>query len=312
MRGKRARIHTDVRIARVCEAQGGVAARWQLIGAGVSATAVDRRLAAGRLRVVHRGVYALAGRRLDREAQQQAAWLAIGDQSAVSAFDAAWSWKLCDVPSGPVWITVPRGTGRKRREGITLLRAPLTDGDWVWRNGRRITTPARTLLDIADLLDRRALERVVDEAHYRQRVDTASIAAMLERNAGRRGAASLRRLLEDHELGSTRTESGLEEMFVTAYQRYGRHRFRTQQPFPPYRADLYFAAQHTIVEIDGPAHRLPSRRVSDARRDAVLAARGLFTIRVSDEEMDAGLAESVQRVDHGLDARSERFVLDSG
>ena len=91
MRGKPA---PSVVIARIAERRGGVVARWELLAAGLSEDQIDRQLASGTLRVVHRGVYALAHRRLDRPALHHAAWLAVGDRSAISHADAAGSWGM--------------------------------------------------------------------------------------------------------------------------------------------------------------------------------------------------------------------------
>ncbi len=277
--------------------------RSQLLEAGLSPQTIDRRLAAGTLRIVHRGVYALAYRRLDRAGLHHAAALAVAGESAVSHHDAAGAWLLRPGATGPVHVTLPGRSGRHRRRGIVLHRAPLGAGDWVRRDGLRITSPARTLLDLAPLLAERDLERALDEAHYRGQVSRATLAEALERNACRPGTRALRRALTGHELGSARTESELEEKFVQAYRAHGRHGFRCQESFPPYRADLFFPAQRMIVEVDGPAHRTRRRRAGDELRDRVLAERGLPTVRVTDEEIDAGIEAAVARVDAELGRR---------
>jgi hypothetical protein len=46
-------------IAAVANRQGGVVARQQLIARGISGKEIDYRISIGRLRVVHRGVYAV-------------------------------------------------------------------------------------------------------------------------------------------------------------------------------------------------------------------------------------------------------------
>ena len=173
MRGKPA---PSVVIARIAERRGGVVARWELLAAGLSEDQIDRQLAAGTLRVVHRGVYALAHRRLDRPALHHAAWLAVGDRSAISHADAAGSWGMRPPSPGPVHLTLPGQGGRKQRRGIVLHRAPLLAGDAVRRGGLRITSPARTLVDLAGVLERRDLERALDEAQYRNLV-SRSVAA---------------------------------------------------------------------------------------------------------------------------------------
>ena len=304
MRGKAAKISVYADTARIAEPQGGVVSRRQLLDAGLLSTAIDRLLATGVLRVVHRGVYALAHRRLERFGLHHAATLAIGSLSAVSYWDALNGWELRPAPTGPVHVTLPGRGGREKRRGITLHRAPLAAGDWVLRNGLRITSPARTLLDLAPIVARRDLERALDEAHYRGLVSTDGISEMLERNAGRRGGAVLRRTLVGHELGSTRTETALEETFVRAYRALGRFEFRCQERLPPYRADLFFPAQRLIVEVDGPIHRTKRRRAADAVRDGVLGDRGFPTVRVTDEEIDADMNAAVARVDRALGKRS--------
>ena len=303
MRGKPATISVYAVIARIAEPQGGVVSRRQLLDAGLSSTTIDRVLAAGVLRLVHRGVYALAHRRLERFGLHHAATLAIGNLSAVSYWDAAGGWELRPAPTGPVHVTLPGRGGRDRRPGIILHRAPLEHGDWMLRDGLRITSPARTLLDLAPYLDERGLERALDEAHYRGLVSRARLGETLARNAGRSGVPALRRALAGHELGSTRTESELEETFVRAYREHGGFGFRCQERFPPYRADLFFPTQQMIVEVDGPAHRTKRRRAADAVRDRELADRGFPTIRVTDEEIDADIEVAIARVDQELGRR---------
>ena len=87
---------------------------------------------------------------------------------------------------------------------------------------------------------------------------------------------------------------------MRAYRVHGRFDFRCQVPFHPYRADLFFEAQKTIVEVDGPAHRRKRRRATDAVRDRVLADRGLHTVRITDDEIDADIERAVARVDREL------------
>jgi hypothetical protein len=72
--------------------------------------------------------------------------------------------------------------------------------------GIPVTTPARTLIDLADVLTRRGLERAVDEAGY-LRLDLKGLRPI----AGRRGAGVLAGVLSRPVAGSTRTRSELEE-----------------------------------------------------------------------------------------------------
>ena len=258
-----------------CRAQGGVVARSQLLAAGLSpptkSTACWRRAPC---ELVHRGVYALAYRRLERPgAATTPPGSPIGAASAVSHERCRRRMGACAQGRyGPVHVTLSRSGGRTRRRGIVLHRAPAAPGDGRARDGLRITSPARTLVDLA-ADPRAARPRTCARRGALPRPGLApSLAETLERNAGRHGVRALRAILAGHELGSTRTESELEEAFVRAYRALGRYSFRCQVPLPPYRADLLFAHQRLIVEIDGPAHRTRRRRASDAARDAALAS----------------------------------------
>ena len=170
-------------------------------------------------RSLHRGVYALAHRHLDRSALQRAGELAVGFPGAVSHADAASAWAFARSPAGPVELTLPGRSGRGQRWGITLHRPPLPPGDWVVRDGMRVTTPPRTLIDLAARSAPRELERVLDEAHFRGLVS----ASKLGRGAGAqpRACRALRCCAgapRDHELGWTRTETDLEERVLALPQ----------------------------------------------------------------------------------------------
>jgi hypothetical protein len=109
-------------IAALAASQYGVITRAQLLGAGISAQTLGRRLKAKRLRSLHRGVY-LLGPWMPPHAQPMAAVVACGDSAAVSHGSAAALWEL--VPgerSAPVEVSVRRGD--YRTPGIRVHRIP--------------------------------------------------------------------------------------------------------------------------------------------------------------------------------------------
>ena len=85
---------------------------------------------------------------------------------------------------------------------------------WRHRAGIAVTTPARTLIDLADVAPRRTLERAIDEAEY-LRLDCTGLAP----RHGRSGSGRLSSVLADHATGSTRTRSHLEEIFLALCDR---------------------------------------------------------------------------------------------
>jgi very-short-patch-repair endonuclease len=283
--------------------QGGVLSRAQMLAAGIPDGAIERRVASGLLLPVHRGVYAVGYRELRRDGAWHAAALACGDRAAISHADAGASWGITGMTSGAVSVTAPGSSGRRPRRGIHLHRAPLPPGDVFVRDGLRVTGPARSLLDLAALLSPRELERALDEAHYLNRVSSRTLTETLARNRGRPGAAALRALLAHHELGTTRTESALEERFLRAVRAAGLSEPRCQEWIGPYRVDFLWPAERVIAEVDGPAHRRRRRQAADAARDAELERRNYEVVRVDEAEIEELPRVAVQRVSDAISAR---------
>ena len=86
-------------------------------------------------------------------------------------------------------VTVPTRGGRRRRRLIVVHRARLAASEVTVVEGIPVTTPARTLLDAADLLGRRPLERAFDQAAYLG----LDVSSLTPRN-GRRGFGLLSRV----------------------------------------------------------------------------------------------------------------------
>jgi very-short-patch-repair endonuclease len=147
MRKKRAT--PDQLIARIVARQHGVVTSAQLLEAGLSAPGVTRRVAAGRLHRIHRGVYALGNPNLTREGHWRAAVLACGEGAVLSHESAAALWKLSPTSPAVVHITIPGSNGRRKRRGIVIHRSTtLTPADTTIHRGIPVTTVARTLRDL--------------------------------------------------------------------------------------------------------------------------------------------------------------------
>jgi very-short-patch-repair endonuclease len=149
-----------------------------------------------------------------------------------------------------------------------------------------VTTPPRTLLDLAAVLQRRQLEKVFNEMEVRQLTDKLSIPDLLERYPHRRGAGVLRNLLRDERRAQGKTRSDLEDRFLALLD-------RTDLPLPRLNADVavsgrFFQAdclwrdQKVIVELDGGAvHRTRRAFEKDRERDRILLTDGWQVIRIT-------------------------------
>ena len=143
--------------ARAAE-QWGVVSRAQLRGAGIAPANVDYWVKAGRLRVMHRGVYAVGHAILRPEGHRLAAVLACGPGAVLSHRSAAAHWGLLGTDQERIDVTAP--ATRHGVPGIRLHRSRSLDArDTTSHEGVPITTIARTLLDLAATARAEQLER---------------------------------------------------------------------------------------------------------------------------------------------------------
>ncbi len=268
----------DRGIAGLADAQHGVVSRAQLLQAGLTNSAITRRVESGRLIVLHRGVYAVGHARLRAQGHWMAAVLACGQGAALSHQTAASLWELRRVGSGAIHVTVPGDPGRKRRAGIKLHRSTtLTPDDVTERDGIPVTTVARTIIDLARGMSAHDLEPIVDAADRRHLVDFTDLR--------RANPASLQAVLRAYDPAPTRSE--LERRFLSICRRHGLPTPEVNQIVEGYLVDFVWRDRRLIVEVDGYAyHRAPSRFETDRERDAELGARGWRVLRFTWRQLE--------------------------
>jgi very-short-patch-repair endonuclease len=261
------------RLGELARRQHGVVTHTQLLRLGMSGSAIGVWAKRGRLLRVHRGVYAVGHLALTRNGWFMAAVLAAGDGAALSHFSAAVVWRLLDDRGQLIHVTAE---GRRRVKGVVVHRSPL-QGERVRRQGIVVTTPARTLVDLADVVKkRRTLERAFDEAEY-LRLDWQSARA----RQGRKGSGRLSSVLAVHEPGSTRTLSELEERFLEFCEDHRFPRPAVNCSIEGYLCDFVWRQERLIVETDGArAHGTGRARRRDPVRDADLQIAGWRVMRV--------------------------------
>ena len=131
----------------------------QLAALGMSRNAVSARSQAGRLHRIHRGVYAVGHPVLAVNGRRMAAVLAAGPGAVLSHASAAALWDIRRTSGTRVDVTVRSGAGRAKRPGLRIHRTPtLRAGEITEHEGIPVTTPSRTMLDLAATLPHRALE----------------------------------------------------------------------------------------------------------------------------------------------------------
>lgn len=184
-RGGGGRRPGDGDIAALAVRQHGVVARWQLLAMSFTRRAIDNRIASGRLHAVYRGVYSVGHAHVVGRGRWMAAVLAGGPQALLSHRSAAALWDLA--PSSSPLIDVTASRGRAGHRGIRLHRPrTLHPEDRAKRDTIPVTSIARTLFDLAEVVDRRQLERVFEQAERLRLLDTSAVARVCERGRGRR------------------------------------------------------------------------------------------------------------------------------
>ncbi|MEA2426642.1 MAG: hypothetical protein QOF37_270 [Thermoleophilaceae bacterium] len=214
-------------------------------------------------------------------ARMMGAVLAYGQGALLSHRSAAELWGLISLFIHAVDVTVDRGQ-RRSQPGIVIHRSQqIAPKDRRRRNDIPVTSPARTLLDFAEVAPPRELERAFDEAQTQRLIRRKDVEDVISRSPGRHGIAPLRRLL-DRQAGPALTESEAEERLFALIRQAGLPEPEVNVTVGRYRLDFFWRAQRLNVEVDG--YRYHSTRAAferDHRRDAELEARGIRVRRVT-------------------------------
>lgn len=274
--------HIDELAAR----QHGVVTRAQLLALGLSAQSVARRRHAGRLRPLHAGVYRI-GPVTSPLAREMSAVLACGPGSLLSHGSAATLWEVRPRPKDarpegaarPVYVRVD-GNRRVRRPGIRVHSSSESKADeHTEHRGIPVTTPARTLLDLASVVGTRELENAVARAEREGLVTLDVLREMLERHRGAAGTRALNALVTALD-GPQLTRSALEAELRELVRRAGLPLPRTNVRIGPWELDAFWPDARLAVEVDGFEHHSRRPRFEgDRRKDRWLATRGVQVLR---------------------------------
>jgi very-short-patch-repair endonuclease/predicted transcriptional regulator of viral defense system len=273
-------------IADLAVRQHGVVTSAQLHDAGLTARMIWVRIRQQRLRRIHRGVYQVVPLTTSF-IREMAAVLACGIGAVLSHRSAAAVRELIRPTSGsaPVDVTVP-GRSAGQRPGIRARRSVRLDpGETTHWNGIPITTPARTLVDLAGDMGKagrsRELEQAVAQAFRRDLTTEAELLSLIARHPRRHGTGLLRAFLEDH-APPVLTRSEAEERLLTLVRSARLPAPGVNVGLAGYEVDFVWMAERLVVEVDGRAyHSARSRFEGDRRRDTDLAAAGFRVIRVT-------------------------------
>jgi very-short-patch-repair endonuclease len=282
MAEKLGKISREREIVDLVRRQQGVLTHPQLRSLGVGRRTIDRWLSSGRLRTVHRDVYAFGPRPLTRSGKWLAAVLAMGPATFLSHQSAAALWGIA-ADQRKVHVTAEGGRQeRPGRKGIQLHRCKFVPADVTTRVGIPVSTVARTLFDLAERSRPDELKNAWDEADRLKLLRVPEVVAVYERGRGRRARTRIRPLLLAEQRYVEDTASPLEDRFADFV-------VAQRLPHPQVNVlvdkdvvDALWPGARLIVELDSwefHAHRAAFENDRDRDTEHLLA--GYRTIRVT-------------------------------
>jgi very-short-patch-repair endonuclease len=302
-------ISAERGVARLAARQQGMITTAQLDAAGFGRTQITRRVAGSWLVRVHTGVYQL-GAFPGPWGPEAAALFACGPDAALSHWTAARIDALTDRGRAEIHVSI-QGRLAGRTRGIRPHRVvALPPCDVVVRHGLRVTTPARTLLDLAAVAPRDVLERLTEEAMVQRLVSTADLQEAIGRAAGRPGVRKLREAVDFlDEPWFTRSEA--EKRLRAVVRSAGLPPPRTNVKRAGWEVDAVWDAQRLVVEVDGHKyHSTRARFERDRRKDADLLLAGYRVLRFTWRRLTKESAEVVAIIAaalaHAHEERSRR------
>lgn len=297
----------DVKVLRLAGKQRSLITRRQLLELGCPKALIEAWLDCGLLFRVHRGVYAVAGARVDFDFKVLAGVLAAGEGAVASHRTAGALFGLRRLTCDSVEVTVPARRAPKGKGLVGHRSDRLEVPDRTVVGIVPVTSPARTLLDLAGGLDRSRLGGVLDDVIVRKLASLGAVERLLARVEGERraGARMLAELVEERRRGKRPSETGLEDELLEVFRAFGLPEPERQfkLALPNGGMAIFDAAYPELLlgfEADGDRwHKGLLDRMRDEARDEQARLIGWTVRRYGTEdirERPGGIADEVLRL----------------
>jgi very-short-patch-repair endonuclease len=272
----------DRRAAEIAAEAWGIVTAAELRECGLTSNAISARKRIGWLHQLYRGVYALGHPNPPWEGRLLAAVKACGPDALLSHYSAAELWGFVDRLDRLPDVTVG-ASGSRNRRGIRIHRSEsLALEDRRVHAAIPVTSPARTLLDLASMLDEHRVRRAVRRAQGLGRVTLRQLGRVLDRYPRRRGSGVVRAAIG---AGAAPTRSERESDVLDLIIDGGLAHPDVNRPLliggRRVIPDFRWPKQHLVLEVDSTAwHENPLARADDRERQALLEAYGERVVRV--------------------------------
>jgi very-short-patch-repair endonuclease len=304
------------KLDRLALKQYGLATTAQLSRLGITRRQLVDLSRAGQVARVRFRVYRLCGVPPSWEMSALAAVLAAGEGAVLSHRSAAVLWGLLDrhAETGPLEATAPH---QGRLSGVTVHRHRLTPAERTRRAGIPVTTPERTLLDLAESIrDSRELGRLCDEALRRHLVTVNQLHAAVRTHAGpgRRPLAPMHAVLAERVPGYDAGANDWEQRMDRLWDRLGlpaaerQHRVRVGRR--TYRLDRAIVELKIAIEWNGlDPHAFRTQLHNDSQRRAELTAAGWRVLDFTTRSRPETICRAVEAA---VTERRRLLVADTG
>jgi very-short-patch-repair endonuclease len=207
-----------------------------------------------------------------------AAVLAAGPDAVLCHHSAAALWGIRPTSRTRIDVSLPRTLHTTAY--LSPHYAVLGPAETTTRDGIPVTTPARTLLDLAATLRFRQLERAIHEAERLRLTGPTALANLIGRQ---RGATNLKSLLLN---ARSPTRSEFEAEFLTFVDTFDLPKPQTNVVIEGKEVDAVWQRQKLIVELDTYTfHGTRQAFEEDRQRDRRLTAAGWRVIRVTADDL---------------------------
>jgi hypothetical protein len=184
---------------------------------------------------------------------------------------------------------------------MVLHRSRLHPEDGVVRDGIPVTTVARTLLDLAEVVRPHQLDRALEAAERLGLFDLSSIERLIARSHGRHGLRAMQIALRDYRPPAF-TRSELERRFLHLCKEAGLPCPAANLFIAGAEVDMSWPDRRLVVELDGhDSHRTHAAFERDRERDTSLQLAGYRVLRITHRRLEAEPTEVIGAVRRLLD-----------
>lgn len=271
------------RLAEIGGRQLGVVSNADLCALGATRDTILHLRRSGRIVQLHRGVYLVGHDSIPEWGREYAATVATGPDSYVSHYSAARIWGLIEpYPDAPINITTVRRRLRHKHEGVkchSTARLERLDR-YVFKELIPVTSPARTILDLAAVASLKVFENALGAALIAKVCERSRLFEVVMRYPRHPGARRLKNHLLSNRAQPTR--SPLERRFLRLLERAHIPAPEVNSLVAGIEVDCFWPHFRLAVELDGRAFHSHDEQIErDMERDVQLASERITVLRIS-------------------------------